>query len=530
MTAPAITSFGQQPGSGPLRYGGISLSETPNSEADLPSTPNAATKRQASALKVVRDLAAGAERVKLRSTEYLPQNDGERDKNYMTRLKRSVFVNIFGRTIDGLTGLVFTKDPVLGDDVPEIIKGAYDENGVRTVEGLWENIDNAGTHGDVFCRDLFQDALTAGHAAIFVEFPKTDGTQKYSDEVTKAVRPYWVPIKKDHILSWRTAVMGGKTVVTQLVWEECTMVPDGAFGEKQQKRYRVLWNDNGAVGFSLLEVTDRNQVVVVADGLYPTQQEIPVAEIVTSGRKSIFESDPPLLDLAFLNITHYQVLSDYLTSMHMTCVPLLFTAGVQMVDEKGNKIVVGPHSGITANDPQAKAEYVSHSGESLASVKTALDDFKSDMGMLGIAMLAPQKRAAETAEAKRIDKQGSDSALGVSARGFQDGVERALGFTAKYLKLPSGGSIQINRSFDEQVMDPQTMTAYADLADKIGLPVRVILEALVNGGRIADTEDLDALEAEMVAAKAASDAQKAQERQDQLTMAMSGNQSQGMAA
>src|SRR5688572_13320500 len=111
MTAP----FGNPPGAGPLRYGGLAQSSSPNTDIDLPSTPNAATKRQASALKVVRDLAAGAERVKLRSTEYLPQNDGERDNNYQTRLRRSVFVNIFGRTIEGLTGLVFAKDPVLGE-------------------------------------------------------------------------------------------------------------------------------------------------------------------------------------------------------------------------------------------------------------------------------------------------------------------------------------------------------------------------------------------------------------------------------
>jgi len=54
-------------------------------------------------------------------------------------------------------------------------------------------------------------------------------------------------------------------------------------------------------------------------------------------------------------------------------------------------------------------------------------------------------------------------------------------------------------------MDAATMTAYADLADKLGLPIRVVLEQLKAGGRIADSEDLDQLEQEIVQNKAAAD-------------------------
>jgi predicted phage terminase large subunit-like protein len=288
-----------------------------------------------------------------------------------------------GHTIEGLVGQVFRRDPVLSDDVPPLI-----------VEHA-ENIDNSGTHLDIFARGLLSDALTSGHAGILVEFPKTGGTQNAAQEKAE-IRPYWVPIAKDNIVSWRTTVENGRLVLTQLVLKECQTVPDGEFGEKEQERFRVFYrrrqdvNAPAVVGFKLLEITKNKAVVVVDEGMYPTQDEIPVAEVQTSGRKALFESDPPLYDLACVNITHYQTLSDYLNSLHLTCVPILTLLGFdEPADGETKKVVVGPSTFIRTSNAQAKVEYVSHDGASLGSVKQALDDLKSDMGTLGLAMLSP---------------------------------------------------------------------------------------------------------------------------------------------
>lgn len=499
---------GNAPGNGPLRVGGaVPKSRVAGSDADLPSTLSPSAKKQAPAVSIVRDLWGGTETVRDKATEYLPRAPGEKNPNYQARLKRSVFFNAFRKTVEGLTGFVFAKDPELGDDVPVQIAGTEEEG------GHWENIDNSGTHGDVFIRDLLQDAMAAGHAAILVDFPNTGGGQSAADEME--IRPYWVPIRKENILSWRTTTENGRLVLTQLVLRECTYVPDGQFGEKERTQYRVFYRNEGIVGFHLLEIAeDKKTVFVVDEGLYPTQDEIPVAEVGTSGKRSLFDSDPPLIDLAYLNISHYQQLSDYATAIHMTSVPLLVTIGLDSILGEDGKpqqdVVVGPNSHLPL-PVGGDAKYIAHDGAALASSKAALDDLKADMGTLGIAMLAPQKRAAETAEAKRIDKSTTDSALGVTARALQDGVERALGFHAKYLRLDSGGSIEINRDFDSNTMDPAVMTAYVQAAAQAGLPIRILLKMWQMGGRIADDEDLEELEAEMMAEQAAIQERKAAE-------------------
>lgn len=484
------TDAGNRPDDGPLRIGAVPLTGFPGKGGDLPSALSPAAEAQMEDLGIARDLFGGPGRVRRKTTKYLPKAPAEDQQNYNVRLQRSVFFNFFGKTIKGLCGFIFRKDPDIGDDVPPQIKEHC------------ENIDLAGTHVDVFLYEMLQDGMTAGHSAILVDYPNTGGRpMTLLDE--QGLRPYWVPIKKDNILSWRTVIEDGRTILSQIVLLEMTYVPDGPFGEKEQKRYRMLWRVNTGkaivVGFQLLEINEKNVVVEVDAGLYKNQVEIPIAEVPTSGRRGMFESDPPLVDLAFLNVAHYQQWSDYATSMHMTCVPILFTAGFDLEDDDGEDIIVGANMALNSENPAGKAEYVSHNGAALGQCKLALDDLKNDMASLGIAMLSNQKRVAETAEAKRIGKSDTDSALSVTARGLQDGVERALGFHAKYMGLDSGGSIKINRDFENLQMQSDMLIAFVQAVKDAGLPPMLFLEQMQEGGLIAPDKDLDEVLAEMMA-------------------------------
>lgn len=488
--------YGNSPGNGPLRVGGSSVKAS-DGNANLPSTPSPAVSRMLPSVTMMRDLWSGSAKVRAEGEAYLPKAPAERPSDYRTRLERSVFVNFTRRTIEGIVGFMFREDIALGDDVPPVIQQHA------------ENVDNAGTHLDVFVRDLVADAQTTGHAGIVVDYPNLSGVRlTLADEQAAKVRPYWVPIKKENILSWRVAYEQGRPVLTQLVLRELVTAPVGEFGEAEEERYRVFTRTptaNGPlVAFRLLMVTPDNKIVELDAGTYPTQVEIPFVEMPTSGKRAFLESDPPLLDVGYLNVAHYQVMSDYLTSMHMTAVPVFFTAGFQMTDPAtGAVIEIGPNSGLNSPSPDAKAAYVSHDGAALGAQKTALDDLKADIGALGLAMLAPASRGVETAEAKRLDKSGQDSAIAVTARAAQDAVERALAFHARYLRLESGGSVTISREYENPLMDAATMQAYAVLADKLGIPDETILVMLQQGGRIPEDADIASLGMVMASARMA---------------------------
>lgn len=473
-------NYGNRPGDGPLRVGGESRG-MPATAQNLPSTLSPVAAKQVAALEMVRDLFDGPEKVRERATRYLPKDPGEDSDNYSGRLARSVFFNAFRQTIDGMVGFIVRRDPVLGDDVPPDI--AED----------WENIDGAGTHGDVFCRELLQDAATAGHAAIFVDFPRTDGQQTALDEM-RAIRPYWVPIRKEHLVSWRTENENGRIMLTQVVLKECQSVPDGAFGEREQVRYRVVRRDRAAsppVTYTLLEVTKANEIVLVDAGAYLNQVEIPLVEITTTGKRGLFDSTPPLLDLAYLNVAHYQQWSDYANSLHKTCVPIFTTIGATM-PARGEGVstqVLGPNTGL-ALPTGGDAKYVVHDGQALGACKAALDDLKTDMATMGLSLLSPAKRVAETADAKKIDKAASDSAVAVLARSLQDALERALGYHAAYLNT-EGGSVTINRDFDQLTLSPQQVTALSTLVANGQLSIETLWATLAAGNVLPDDFDVD---------------------------------------
>jgi hypothetical protein len=304
------------------------------------------------------------------------------------------------------------------------------------------------------------------------------------------------------------------------VLKECNYVPDGRFAEKEETRYRVLYRENGVVGFDLLAITEDKKVVVVDQGAYPTQAEIPLAEIVTSGRKSIFDSEPPLLDLAFLNLAHYRQWSDYDTSIHKTCVPIWITIGEQIdPDNAGKTQVLGASTGL-ALPLGADAKYVSHDGAALGSCKASLDDLMTGMANIGMGMMSSEKRVAETEKSKEISKAGTDSQLAISARGLQDGTERALQFHANYLdKKPDGGSITINRDYNEMLMDAPVMQAYAALV-AAGFPKEIAVRMLIAGGRLPEGTDPTTVALEWdAAAKAAEEVKRLEKEQQAEDMA-----------
>ena len=147
--------------------------------------------------KLVRDVARGTSHLRSQSTSYLPKHASEEGSDYNRRLEMAVLsVNAIERTVTGLAGMVFRKDPTLGEDVPEVMR-------LHT-----ENVDYAGTHLDVFTRSLFEDGLEAGHAGILVDAPSVqalDGrTLTDAEESVLGVRPYWIPIRKEQIIGWRT--------------------------------------------------------------------------------------------------------------------------------------------------------------------------------------------------------------------------------------------------------------------------------------------------------------------------------------
>lgn len=461
--------------------------------SNLPDAKSVAVTAMEAHVEIVRDVRAGTLRMREKKEKYLPKFEMEEQPDYDARRQQAVLYNAFRRTVSGLVGMVFRRDPVLGDDVP------------KQIVNHWENIDLTGRHGVVFCRDVFDAAINDGHACILVDWQKIAPGQLRSatDERRFGARPYWVDIRKEQILRFATDSIGGYLVLTRFAYTETVTEPDGEFGETTFERVRdyqlkfaTLEGDKEPSlhpFFSVWEKRvnkDRKEVWVRVDSGWMSISRIPVTVCYTN-RTGYLTSDPPLLDLALENIDHYQVRSDRKHALHIAGVPIPVLVGYrEPTDESGEtKQPVGPNRAIVL-EHGGSAEYLESTGASLDHSRTELQDIEQRMAALGLAMLQRQTRSAETAEARQIDKSESDSQLMMAARGLQDCIEEALGFHAEWLReQKGGGSCDVNKDFVQQELSPQMIQTLSAMVGELQLPLEELWDFMVRGGILPDSFD-----------------------------------------
>lgn len=447
-------------------------------DPNLPDYQMSVVIDQAEELTIARDCEAGSRKIKQRRRAYLPQHPKEKQENYDIRLNRPSFFNSYARTTGGLTGMVFRRNPVLNDDVPE-----------QMVED-WENIDYAGTHGDVFAKEVCHDMLVAGHAGILVDFPVVDRRLSRAQEARLGIRPFWVHVKKEDILSWRLRIVNGRVVLTQLVLREFVEQPTGAFGSETVERYRVLRKaiDNtdtleGPVTFEVWEQRDGKTVKTGLAGEIRGVDRIPFVDLYAN-KIGFLESKPPLIDLAYLALRYYQTNSDMLHAAHIANVPIPVLRGVA-VDQD---FEFGPNTALNIADPAGDAHWMETTGAAIGQTKDLLDDMRTEMAVLGLGILERRPATGETATAKRIDRSEKDSQLSSAARSLEDGLERAFAFHAQFLgvadKNGDGGSIMLNKDFLELNLTPEQIRVYIDAVEKGALSIQTLWSILQEGNAL----------------------------------------------
>jgi hypothetical protein len=424
-------------------------------------------KEMAPAWCVVRDVSGGTVKMREAGATYLPQEPAETTANYKRRLGRSVFFNAYLRTRRALTGMVFKRNPVIAEDVPpDIVKHL-------------ENVDLAGTHIDVFSKELFADAFE-GHAFILVDMEKGMETgATLADERAAGRRPYWVRYKADQAVNWRTARINGEEHLIQITFKECTYEPDGAYGESEVTRYRVFKRVEGIVTWELYRLIKKepeDELILDDMGTVPLDR-IPVS-IVYGHRLGLVKSEPPLLDLAYLNIAHWQEYSDYRNILHVAQVPILMRKGANQ-EQAAVEVSVASTVDVGEN---GDVQWVEIQGNSIEAARKELVDLEQRMAMMGLSILAQRSDSDVTATEVNANETERQSELATMARSLKDAMELALEFHAQYmgLELAEGGSIELGVDESELTITPEMLSILLNAVSSNKLSLETFLTVLLN--------------------------------------------------
>lgn len=448
------------------------------SDTDNPAYECLAYAAQLADLIIASDCFAGQRTIHDKSTEYLPQHPAETGDNYALRLAQSNFWNAYKRTINGLVGMVFRKNPELADDIPASIVAAT------------ENIDLAGSHFDVFAKDVFRAALNDGHTYVLVEMPPALATDRATaaDEATR--RPYWVHVRKSAVVNWTTETTSdGVLRLTQATIREEVTERTGRYAETSVCQYRVLTPGAWEV---FREADDGNYELV--DAGTTSLDFIPLVAIY-SNRTGWFASTPPLLDIAYENLRHYRLQSDLDHIMHVANVPILYRIG----DEHDKPLVIGPNTCVGL-PKDSEIGFIEHSGSAIGAAQTEITKSKENIATLGLLLLSGQPTAERTATESVLDYEAESSELAGMVRGAEDGFETCLMYHAAYLGLPTGGSVEMNADFARQSLDAQKITVYSDMVGKGQLSLETLWATLERAEELPDEFDADA-ELERLAAR-----------------------------
>lgn len=425
-------------------------------EADKPSYQCAAYITQYPDWVLVDDFFVGTRQVRAKGKAYLPKSPAEHEEDYKARLDQAVFWNAFKRTIEGLTGMVFRKSPKFSENTPDVIS---DKD-----TGDAENIDNAGSHFDVFTKRTFKEALKDGHSFILVDMPeavtvnKPDATA--ADEIGR--RPYWVHVCADQVVNWETEVVDGKTILSQVTIEEHITEKAGRFMQKQITQYRVLTPNKWEIWRKKADsVTDEYDVY--KEGPI-TIGVIPLAPVYCN-QTGYFTSQPPLLDLAWENGRHYVLQSDLDNILHVANVPMGYMIKrIIKRDAAGNELPpkIGPNT-WTDFDEGGGIYFAEHSGSAIGGAQTEIEKSRGNMAALGLLLLAQQPKVQRTATESGLDYEAESSELAGMVRGLEDGVELALSYHAMFRGLPSGGSVTFNKDFTKVKLDSAMIQVLANM-------------------------------------------------------------------
>ncbi len=454
------------------------VSQTYLGGSDNPFAKTRAVLDMTKGWEIMKAVTYGTDYLRENSQAFLPLEPREDYDAYLSRVNRAVFSPYTQRLIRAATGLILRKPiTVIGDPY--------------WTDVFVKDVDGCGSDLDEYARRSLICALTYGHSNTLVDFPAPKGARNLAEERQQNRRPYWIEIDPSKIHGWRLdrEVNYGKLIQVRI--SEQAVVADGEFGEKVYDQIRVIepgkyriyrkkettkdmyTQDNTYAG-NFESPANEQDYEIVESGDF-SLGEIPLVTVY-SGKTDTMTSKPPLLDIAHLNLAHFQRQADLIHSLHVASQPLLVMEGW---DDQTKDTAISVNYAM-ATQPGNKIYYVEPAASAFEAQSAEIQELQLQMATLGISTLSQQKFVAESADARRLDRVDTNSMLSMVSLDLEQKMQKAFNLSADYLGLEPP-EIKISRDFDIDRLIGQDITALTSLFDQQVIDREEFRDILVQG-------------------------------------------------
>lgn len=377
------------------------------------------------------DVIKGHYPVKKRGTKYLPKAFSEQDaKDYKSFKDHVSFYPAANRTLTGLLGLMFRRNPVLEND--------------GQVEQLKEVITRDGKSINELAKAVCRDYLSTAYHGLLVDHPSGTATSA-GEAIAQGIRPYVLQYPAHSILEVRRGIVGLQRGVVYV-----RLLDD-------EENVRVLELVNGI--YTVTVITKVGKTWVPQPAVVPRRNGQPLREIpfVLISEDDMIEPQPSIMDhVVQLNLDHYRT-QGLLTSCHMfISTPMLFAKGIQQAEI--DKVTISPGAIISIEDWEADMKWISPSGDGIPSLERQLERTEDKLAVVASRILARQKAVAEAAETEALRQGAENSVLASVANHVSAKITKALQLVADW----TDGSVvryQLNTDYLPAKMDASEIKA-----------------------------------------------------------------------
>jgi len=398
--------------------------------------------RMAPKWKLIDGLLGGTDAMRAAREDFLPKHEEETHPGYESRLKKAFLYEALGDAIERVVAKPFSRDVAVKGALPEL------------VDPIIDNADQRGRNLSQFARDVFEDGVSYGLSHILVDYPKVGSGVNLGLQRRLNLHPYFTHVRHDELWGARWQELPtGQTRLRQVRVNECHVEEIDAYEEKEIEFVRVInapemdetgLNQIGAGTWELWKKTgngDAEDDWTLDDEGAHTFPGVPLASFYAK-RKAFLEAEIPFRKLATLNLAHWQSSADQRNILAVARVGILFAAGFTKQELAGG-ITIGPNNYIFSSNPEAKMQYVEHTGAAIGAGRIDLEDLKGEMASLSLTPVL-QKSGNQTATGKAIDESKNESVAQSWVRGLENTLLEALGMAALWVGVELADDVAVD--------------------------------------------------------------------------------------
>jgi len=467
--------------------------------------------------QMIRDTMVGEIEVKRKNERYLKKMSDQTKEEYEAYLDRAVFFNMSQRTLTGLMGTLFRRNPVISN-LPEHLDTS--------------SISKQGQTLGQFVKEAAKELITMGRYGVLLDM----------DE--HGVRPpYMAGYVTENIVDWTIEEIDGRWVVTEVILRELrlarpilnpiSLTPAGQKLPRIKKADQTFFSQDTTVtraarrwlaSYRVLRLEPEDfsdptgkriyrQYYHTSDRGDASPEGTPVYKFTPTWRGQPFEFIPfmflgpydctpdidksPLLDIVLLNHSHYKSYAQLEHGRYYTALPVYYCQ-TESGDEQA-EYSVGP-SVVWEVGKGAKPGIIEFNGAGLKSLETACNSKEDQIAALGGRLVGVERVSAGESNNQSKMKEANETALLLNVSNVIDAVFTAmLRWWAQWQDVPKEQSDKItmetNKDFLTSAIGAREFRAIQMMFEGGVIPIAVLFDYLKRAEVVPDFMSLEQFQA-----------------------------------